>query len=246
LSWDCFVRRVKLRWIAIFVLLLSAASFVIVSGRGAGLGIQIFNFAETGREKLDLLSLFHEQGRSIEVVLRTMEFSEQNGLMYGRTFIDSIVSVVPLPILNLVGYRFVESPATWIVENSPDIGLNEGAGSSLIAELYYNFGMLGCLSFLIIGWYISRAYFKYAFSGNIFTGLNVMTVVALYTVMMRNDSGGCWRLLIYGFIVVALLRRKREDSFMNWQKAKGSKFPEVPVSEASQTFGSSASLDIQA
>jgi hypothetical protein len=246
LSWDCFVRRVKLRWIAIFVLFLSAASFVIASGRGASLGIQIFNFAETGREKLDLLSLFHEQGRSIEVVLRTMEFSERSGLMYGRTFVDSIVSVVPLPILNLVGYRFAESPATWIVENSPDIGLNEGAGSSLIAELYYNFGMLGCLSFLIIGWFISRAYFKYAFSGNIFTGLNVMTVVALYTVMMRNDSGGCWRLLIYGFIVVAVLRRKREDSFVNCQKAKGSNLRGTPVIGVSPKLAAPAPLDNQA
>ena len=244
LSWDCFVSRIKLRWIASFVLFLSAASFVIASGRGTSLGIQVFNFAATGREKLELLSLFHEQGRSIEVVLRTMEFSERSGWMYGRTFVDSIVAVVPLPILNFVGYRFAESPANWIVENSPDIALNEGAGSSLVAELYYNFGMLGCLGFLIIGWHISRAYFKYSFSGNMFTGLNVMTVVALYTVMMRNDSGGCWRLLIYGFIVVALLRRKREVSFANYQRAKGN-LRGTPVFRITPKLSSSMPADNQ-
>ena len=58
LSWDCFVRRVRLRWIAAFVLFLSATSYVIASGRGAGLGVQMFRFEDTGREKLDLLALF--------------------------------------------------------------------------------------------------------------------------------------------------------------------------------------------
>lgn len=214
LSWDSFVERVRLRWIAGFVLFLSAASYVIASGRSTGLGAHVFEFSDTGKESLQLLSLFHEQGRSIEVVLRTISFSQQGGLMFGRSFVDAAVAIIPLPILKFTGYRFAESTGDWIVDNSPDIPLNEGAGSSLIAELYHNFGMLGSLGFLLIGWYISRAYFKYAFTGDIFTGVKVMSVVGVYVVMMRNEVGSVFRLLLYAFVIVALLRRRRKASFI--------------------------------
>ena len=213
LSWDCFVRRVRLQWILAFILFLSAASYVIGSGRQVGLGVQVFEFADTGKERLDLLDLFHMQGRSIQIVLRTMEFSQKSGLMYGRTLVDSTLSVVPLPFLKLLGYSSVEPLPDRIVDNSPDIPLFEGMGSSLVAEFYDNFGMFGCVGFLIIGWYLGRTYFKYVLSGDIFAGLNAMTVATMYTVMMRNHSGMYWRLLIYGFVAVALLRRKRERSF---------------------------------
>jgi hypothetical protein len=214
LSWDCFVRRVRLYWIAAFVLFLSAASFVIASGREAGLGTHVFDFANTGREKLDLLDLFYEQGRSVTVVLRTMDLTARTGFVYGRTILDSTVSVIPLPILELTGYRYAKPLGDTIVDNSPDMPLASGWGSSLIAELYYNFGMFGSLVFLVIGWFIGRAYFDFIASGNIYSGLGVMTVVSMYTMMMRNDSGSCWRLLIYAFLVVALLRSRRENSFV--------------------------------
>lgn len=214
IAWDCFVRRVKLRWIAIFVIFLSVASFVIASGREAGLGVQIFQFENTGREGVDLLNLFWEQGRSITVVLRTMDLTHQGGLVYGRTFFDSVVAVIPLPVLKLTGYGFTESLADRIVDISPDISLFGGAGSSLVAEFYYNFGMLGCLGFLIIGWYIGRSYFKYAFSGDLFTGLKVMTVVSVYTVMMRNETGSSLRLLMYAIVITTLLRHQQEKSFL--------------------------------
>jgi hypothetical protein len=220
LSWDSFIRRVRLHWIAVFVLFLSAASFVIASGREAGLGTHVFNFADTGRENLDLLEIFYEQGRSVTVVLRTMDLTGHSGFMYGRTFLDSAVSVVPLPILEFVGYGYTKPLADRIVDNSPDIALAGGWGSSLIAELYYNFGMLGCFGFLIIGWYVSRSYFNFVDSGNIYSGLKVMTVVSMYTMMMRNDSGSCWRLLIYAFILITLLKRKREDSFVEQELAR--------------------------
>lgn len=220
LSWDCFIRRVRLHWIAVFVLFLSAASFVIASGREAGLGTHVFNFADTGRENLDLLEIFYEQGRSVTVVLRTMDLTGRSGLMYGRTFLDSAVSIVPLPLLEVVGYGYTKPLADRIVDTSPDIALAGGWGSSLIAELYYNFGMLGCLGFLVIGWYVSKSYFNFVNSANIYSGLKVMTVVSMYTMMMRNDSGSCWRLLIYAFIIITLLKRKREDAFVEQELAR--------------------------
>lgn len=209
ISWDNFVSRVKLRLVMAFVLFISAASFVVSAGRALGLGAQVFDVAGPGA--VDLLSLFHEQGRSIEVVLRTMDLTQSTGLMYGRTFADAAVSIIPLPVLDLMGYKFENSLANQLVDNAPDLGPDEGFGSSLIAELYYNFGMVGCLAFLAIGWFISRAYFRYRFSGNIFLGLKVMTVAIMYTVMMRYDAGSCWRLLVYAFIVVAIMEKNHTN-----------------------------------
>jgi hypothetical protein len=239
LSWDCFVRRIRLQWIAAFVLFLSAASFVIASGRAAGLGTHVFDFADTGREKLELLDLFYEQGRSITVVLRTMDLTSRAGFMYGRTFVDSAVSVVPLPILELGRYRYAKPLADTIVDNSPDVPLSEGWGSSLVAEFYYNFGMLGSLGFFAIGWFISRAYFDFIGTGNIYSGLKVMTVVSMYTMMMRNDSGSCWRLLLYAFLVVALLKSRREGSFINQELLR---IRDTRENSSKQTFSTSLGL----
>ena len=223
LSWDSFIRRIRLHWIAVFALFLSAASFVIASGREAALGTHVFNFADTGRENLDLLEIFYEQGRSVTVVLRTMDLTDRSGFMYGRTFLDSVVSIVPLPVLELVGYAHTKPLADRIVDTSPDIALGGGWGSSLVAELYYNFGMPGCLGFLIIGGYVGKSYFNFVNSANIYSGLKVMTVVTMYTMMMRNDSGSCWRLLIYAIIIITLLKRKREDTFVELELARNRK-----------------------
>jgi hypothetical protein len=140
--------------------------------------------------------------------------------MYGRTFLDSVVSIVPLPVLELVGYAYTKPLADRIVDTSPDIALGGGWGSSLVAELYYNFGMPGCLGFLIIGGYVGKSYFNFVNSANIYSGLKVMTVAIMYTMMMRNDSGSCWRLLIYAFIIIILLKRKREDTFVELELAR--------------------------
>lgn len=211
LSWDCFVQRIKLRWIATFVLFLSAASFIIASGRETGLGAHVFQFGDTGRDKVEFLDLFYEQGKSIAVVLRTMEFSKEGGLVYGRTILDSALSVIPLPVLKLVGYEFAPSLGNWIVDNSPDLAPNEGAGSSLVAEFYYNFGMMGCAFFVIIGWTISKYYFKYIYHGDIYIGVGITTVAAMYTVMMRNDIDSSFRLLVYTFIIIKILKNSEQN-----------------------------------
>lgn len=208
LAWDCFVRRVKLRWVGLFVLFLSVASYVIASARDTGIGAHVFQFSDTGRDKVELLDLFYEQGKSIAVVLRTMEFTHQSGLVHGRTFLDAAVSVVPLPLLNLAGYHPAQSLTEFVVAESPAAPQYRGPGSSLIAEFYYNFGMLGCLGFAVIGWYISRAYFRYVISGDVFVAVKVMTVVGMYTVMMRDDIGSSLRLIVYAFIVLSLLRSR--------------------------------------
>lgn len=215
LSWDCFVRRVRMRWIATFVVFLSAASYVIASGREKSIGAHVFQFSDTGREKLELLDLFYEQGKSIAVVIRTMEFTEYRGKLYGRTLADAALSVIPLPLLQLTGYKPAESPVEFVVNNSPDDPLYRGPGSSLIAELYYNFGMVGCGGFLIIGWYLSRAYFKYLITGDLFIGIMTATVTGTYTVMMRDDLVSSFRLLAYAAIAIVFLRRKRSASFIS-------------------------------
>ena len=210
LSWDAFVQRVKLRWIGAFVIFLAAASYVIASGRDKGIGVRVFQFSDTGREKLELLDLFSEQGKSIAVVLRTIEFTQRNGLVYGRTFLDGIVSTLPLPLLHVVGYNFGPSLTEFVVDNSPNSIVYSGPGSSVVAELYYNFGTFGCLGFVAIGWFVARSYFKFRCTGDIFAALIAFTVAGMYTVMMRNDLSSAFRLIVYAYIMISIMRKKRE------------------------------------
>ena len=210
LAWDCFVRRIRLWIIFAFVLGLSAASFVIATTRDAGLGANVFNFSNSGRDRLDLLESFYEEGKTIKVVLRTFDFTQRTGLVYGRTLADSALSVIPLPFLKVVGYEPQDPLGEWIVHQSPDLEAFTGLGSSLPAELFYNFGMISCLLFLGIGWMISRAYFRYIFMGDMFTAVQVMTVAAMFLVVMRDDTESYFRLLVYASLIVSFLRWKKE------------------------------------
>jgi len=212
LSWDCFVQHVKSRWIGAFVLFLAAASYVIGAGRETGIGAHVFQFGDTGREKLELLDLFSEQGKSIAVVLRTIEFTQRGGAAFGRTFLDAAISVVPLPVLNFLGYKFAPSLTGFVVDSSPNSIIYAGPGSSLVAEFYYNFGILGCLGFMAIGWFIAKSYFTFIFWGDIFSGVQAATVASMYTAMMRNDFASSFRLILYALIILYILRKKRQGS----------------------------------
>jgi hypothetical protein len=214
IAYDCFVKRVKIWMLAAFLILLSAASYVIDNSRGTGLGTHVFQFSDSGKEQVELLHFFYQNGLIIRSVLRTMDFGQEKGLAYGRSFLDATISVIPSPVLHLVGYEPAVLPSAWLAESSPDVGPFNGIGYSLVAEMYYNFGMPGCLGFFAIGWYIGSTYFRYVFRGDIFAALNVLTVVAMYTLHMRSDAPTYLRLLIYGFIIVAYLKRERVASFL--------------------------------
>jgi oligosaccharide repeat unit polymerase len=212
-SVDCFVRRLRLVMLFAFLLTLSAVSYVIDSARGAGLGLNVFNFSATDRDSIDLLHFFYQNGMIIRDVMRTMEFSRMDGPVYGQSFLAAAVSVVPKPLLDRVGYREPTPPSMWLVENSPDVPVGHGIGYSLVAEVYYNFGMPGCLLFALFGFAISTGYFRYIFSGDMFAIVLTLNVSVMLMLHMRNDVASYLRLVVYVAVLLAYLKWHRRRTF---------------------------------
>ena len=48
-----------------------------------------------------------------------------------------------------------------MIAHSSDVGLGQGLGYSLVAEVYLNFGFAGCLLFLLVGWATARQYYRF-------------------------------------------------------------------------------------
>jgi hypothetical protein len=206
-AFDCLVRRLPIWIVIVFLVALSAASYVIDNTRATGLGTHVFKFSESGKDKLDLWHFFYQNGLDIRAILRTMEFSQGDPPRYGESFLDAAFSVIPKPLLDKTGYEQPIQPSVWMIRHSPDVGFYNGMGYSLVAEMYYNFRMLGCLGFLLIGWFLGRTYFKYLFTGDVYAALNSMIVAVFLTLHMRSDSGVYLRLMIYSFLMVGLLKR---------------------------------------
>ncbi len=211
--FDCFVRRLRLTILAIFLVLLSGVSFIIDNARGSGLGLNVFSFSATNKDNVDFLYFFYQNGMIIRDVLRTMEFSQIDGPVYGKSLGDAALSAIPKPILNVFGYREPTVPSMWLVENSPDVPLDHGIGYSLVAEAYYNFGMWGCLLFALIGFGISTGYFRYIFFADIFAIVLTLDIAVLLMLQMRNDLSSYFRLIVYAALVLAFLKHDRRKSF---------------------------------
>lgn len=209
ISLDCFVKPLRLWMIVVLLAAFSAASYVIDNDRDTGLGFHVFKFSDSGKQNIDLWYLFYQNGQDIRAILRTMAFSQESHPKYGESFLDAALSVVPAPILKQIGYEQPIQPSVWLATSSPDVGYYNGIGYSLVAEMYYNFRMYGCLGFFLIGWFLSSSYFRYVLYKDIFSCLSALVVAVIFTLHMRSDSGVYMRVLLYSFAVVALLRHER-------------------------------------
>lgn len=214
---DYFYMRLPLIVYPAGFFILSALSFIIESSRVEGVGLNVFNFAATGKE-LDLLHFFWELGGVIRNVIRTMAFMGQEGIVLGQTFLNSIVYLLPKYYLDGLGYQpIILRPSAWLVEHSADIPYGGAIGYSLVAESYYNFGLAGCLIFFLVGWFVAGNYFKYILTGDRFTLLHSLNVVIILSLHMRNDSEAYLRYVVYGALFIELLR---------WLQRKYGHFPD--------------------
>jgi hypothetical protein len=203
---DYFVKRLPLAFLPLGVIFLSAISYIIQSSRGEGLGLNDINVSTSGMN-IDLLHFFWEMGGVIRNVIRTMDFMGYEGLVYGQTFFNSLVYLLPKFYLDVMGFHpGILRPSEWLIERSGDIPLGGGIGYSLVAEAYYNFGMVGCLLFLLIGWFISTNYFRYILFNNKFSLLHALNFVIILALHMRNDTEAYLRYLVYGSLFIELLR----------------------------------------
>lgn len=203
---DLFIKRIPFVLYPAGGIILAAVSFIIESSRVQGVGLNVFNFSATGKE-ISFLHFFWELGGVIRNVIRTMAFMGEQGIVHGQSFFNSFVYLLPKFYLDGLGFSpGILRPSEWLIELSGDIPYGGGIGYSLVAEAYYNFGLIGCLLFLFIGWFVSRNYFKYILSGNKFAVLHSLNIVIILSLHMRNDTEAYLRYIVYGSIFIELLR----------------------------------------
>ena len=136
-----------------------------------------------------------------------MEFSLESGLLFGQSIVDAIIYLIPRAIVDGLGFAtgFVR-PSEWIIEMSSDVPVGGGMGYSLVAEAYLNFGMGGCVLFAFIGWFIAKHFYSYVFHKDRFGALHAFNVAIIFSLHMRSDMGTYLRALVYGFILIEILR----------------------------------------
>lgn len=214
---DYFRRPIPLGAVAVLALVGAAVSRIVSEARALGVGLAMFT-SEAIARPISWWHILWDAGGSVRSVLRTMDFSQQSGPLYGLSFLDAFVFVVPGPVISLLapGWK-IQPPSEWLIAQAPDVGVGEGLGYSLVAEVYLNFGVCGCLLFLLIGWIISYQFFRFRFRRDAFAGLQSLSLTALLALHLRNDSVTYLRVLVWGAVVIwlgrqvdAARRRKRQ------------------------------------
>jgi len=202
-AYDYFVRRHRSWLVATVAVASSAVSYTVAAGRTTGLGVEVFRTDNS----MDLTHTIWEMGGTVGVVLRTMVLVRETGFEYGRSFLDAIEYVAPRKLVDGMGLgtNYV-TPADWLVAHSSDVPLGGGLGYSVIAEAYLNFGMFGCVLFAIMGWFVSRWFFRFVFKKDRFDLLQSLCVAVVMALNMRNDAGAYVRVLIYGYLTIEVLR----------------------------------------
>ena len=205
-SIDAFFRRISFFPLITVAIAASAASYVIDHTREYGLGLQILDFGATGRS-IDFMNVFWNSGGVIKTVLRTMEFSLESGMIFGKSIIDAVLYLLPRALIDGCGLQtgFIR-PSEWIVQMSSDVIPGEGMGYSLVAEVYLNFGMAGCVLFALIGWFIAKHFYSFVFYNDRFCALHAFNVAVIYSLHMRSDMATYLRALVFGFIFIEILR----------------------------------------
>lgn len=205
-SIDTFVVSIPITILFSILLMLAAGSFVIEHSRISGIGFGILDFNNSNVE-LDVFHIFWETGGVIRNVIRTIYFMGKDGYLYGESFINTIIYLLPKPILDILGFHpQILRPSEWLVLNSGDVPYGGGLGYSLVAEAYFNFGYFGAVIFFIISFFISRQSMAYFKTKNIFYYIDAMNISIVLAFHMRNDSEAFLRYIVYGFILTAILR----------------------------------------
>lgn len=204
ISVDYFHRRISFRNVFLIVMAGAAVSWIMSEARATGTGMHVFSF-HPSEQRISLWHIWWNSGGSIRAVLRTMEFSMGVEPLYGHTFADALMYVIPSPIVrSLLEIREDKPPSEWMLEESPDVprGESVGMGYSLVAEAYLNYRMYGCLLFLVLGWLIAYGYYAFRFVGNRYAGLQSLNLVVLLALHLRNDSMAYARVLVWSAVIV--------------------------------------------
>src|SRR6185437_13391886 len=203
---DRYVRPISLWLLGALGVGASALSFIVDQTRVYGIGLKILDFRSTGAS-IDLFNIFWNAGSVVKTVLRTMDFTVQTGPMWGTSFLDAIMSLVPTPLWSALGVgSHAFHPSVWLVQNSGDVAFGAGLGYSLVGEAYLNFGMLGCLMFIPIGWFVARQFARANRTSFSFGDIHALNIAVLLSLHMRNDFITYFRTIVWAVLLVELLR----------------------------------------
>ncbi len=199
---DRYVRRIPMSVLFGLGVAASALSFIIDHTRGGGLGLDILNFQRTGLS-LDLVQHFLERRRGRKNYSCARCRSRRRlGLWWGRSFLHAFLSLMPTPVWNTIGFPWNHlRPSDWLVQNSMRraLGRRRPWLTKEVAESYLNFGMIGFVIFIPLGWFprtSNRA--KGTRGGDPDSPRsNAYSVAIMLTLHMRNDFQTYFRTIVW-------------------------------------------------
>jgi oligosaccharide repeat unit polymerase len=200
--YDNFQQRQSFLRLLSLICGFAALSWIVTQARGEAVGLNVF----VPKNDIDFLHLFWEMGRTIGVVMMTMEFMVDESFRFGSSFFGSALTFVPLSADLLKAVMTSERPSEWLVLRADNLGAGQGYGYSLVAESYYNFWFFGCLLFLALGVLVGRYYFSFIRTGSRYHYLLAMTTAAILSLQMRNDSGAYLRTLLWGYFIILIIK----------------------------------------
>lgn len=127
-----------------------------------------------------------------------------DGYKYGATYLNSIVGLLMPRALGLGTYG-AETPSVWYVNLYAPGTTGHGFDFSMVAETYINFGLAGCVAFVLIG-YILRT-----ISNNILQSsapvMIIFSIIVLevITFALRMDSNSLFKGVVFRAGAIAML-----------------------------------------
>jgi predicted small integral membrane protein len=203
--------RIPLAWIAVALVALVTVGIVTKELRAGDLtSVSDVQTALVDRYTNPLFELPEELGQAFIPVAGSVQLSEYGQtLLYGRSYADAALSVVPSlsSILHIELVRPGEQlAAAFYTSRNAFEGFT--IGYSPVAELYTNFGILGVL--------LGMAFFGYLFGWLYRRGLRsnrpgdaylTFAVTAVLLFGLRNDAATSLRYAVWGILIVYAIGR---------------------------------------
>ncbi|MFJ8524752.1 O-antigen polysaccharide polymerase Wzy [Bacillus cereus] len=146
-----------------------------------------------------------ELGGSMFPLIQVMKIQPDfSPFMWGESYVNAITSMIPAILTG--GEPIVPriSLANWLMDI---LGMNYGPGFSLIAEAYYNFGWLGSIFLIIIGYSFGKLFNLNSINKDKQILFNVLIASSLYYSMfaVRDQLMLFIRYEVYGILIVYIV-----------------------------------------
>jgi oligosaccharide repeat unit polymerase len=215
LVYHYFKRPIKTRYL--IIAFLAALFFSEVAGLARSFKEYSFGaFVKAVQEvQTPFLNTSVEAGASIGTVSQTM-YLIQSGQPYwhGESYWTAFVRLIPnvLPSLR-TGHR---TPSVWMTEEMIRAGLSggAGAGSSMAAEAYLNFGFFGAIVLLVIGAFHRLIYDAVLVKQTLVRMIVIVTAVTHLFIWPRQWCGAYVRHVAWAFLlalVIQFISGRREN-----------------------------------